>query len=125
MKNPKTGELKAIKVGWNWILFFFSGMLGIPLFLRKLYVLGAIMVGWRILTTILSAVPMHPADTTVYGFIMVCGELGLAVWLGLKGNEYTAKNYLERGWVFTQPDSLETQFALSRWRIELPAPSAG
>lgn len=24
MTNPKTGEVKEIKVGWSWILFLFS-----------------------------------------------------------------------------------------------------
>ena len=31
MKNPKSGEIKEITVGWSWMLFLFSGCLGIPL----------------------------------------------------------------------------------------------
>ncbi len=28
--------------------------------------------------------------------------LGLQIWLGIRGNEMTAKNYLELGWNFTK-----------------------
>lgn len=121
MKNPKTGELKAIGMGWSWILFLFSGWLGIPLFLRKLYMLGGIMAGWSVFSTLLWMIPRDQAVVTSLSFLITFANIGLAVWLGLKGNEYTAKSLLERGWVFTQPDALETKFALSRWGIELPA----
>ena len=39
-RNPKTGELKQVKVGWSWILFLFSGLFGLPLFLRRLQMWG-------------------------------------------------------------------------------------
>lgn len=44
MRNPKTGEIKQVKVGWSWTLFFFSGMFGIPLFLRGLHMWGAVFL---------------------------------------------------------------------------------
>ena len=44
MTNPKTGEVKEVKVGWSWILFLFSGFFGLPLFLRKLHVWGGIFL---------------------------------------------------------------------------------
>ena len=44
MTNPKTGEVKEVKVGWSWILFLFSGFFELPLFLRKLHVWGGIFL---------------------------------------------------------------------------------
>jgi hypothetical protein len=43
--------------------------------------------------------------------------LGLAVWLGVKGNEMTAKNYLEQGWTFAEPQSDAVKFAQEKWGI--------
>ena len=49
MTNPKTGEVREVKVGWSWILFLFSGFFGLPLFLRKLHVWGGIfLIIWLI-----------------------------------------------------------------------------
>ena len=119
MKNPATGELKRIKIGFSWVLFLFSTFLGIPLFLRKLYMLGALMVGWNLLE--LLGTPSDPQLAGAYVLIQVVTQLGLMIWLGLKGNEYTAKNYLERGWQLTQPDAVETRYALQVWGSEPPA----
>lgn len=119
MKNPVTGELKRIKIGFSWVLFLFSPILGIPLFLRKLYVLGAVMVGWNLLGMI--GMPGDPGHVGIYVLTQLVIQLGLMIWLGLKGNEYTAKNYLERGWQLTQPDAVETRYALQAWGIEPPA----
>jgi hypothetical protein len=45
--------------------------------------------------------------------------LGLQIWLGIRGNEMTAKNYLELGWNFTNPDSDEVKFAKGKWGINI------
>jgi hypothetical protein len=42
--NQRSGEHKNVKVGFSWVLFFFSGILGIPLFLRRLHVWGAVFL---------------------------------------------------------------------------------
>jgi hypothetical protein len=41
----------------------------------------------------------------------------LAVWMGIKGNEMTAKNYLERGWQFAEPESDVVKTAKGRWGL--------
>lgn len=45
-RNPRTGELREVKVGWSWTLFFFSGLFGLPLFLRGLHVWGALFLAY-------------------------------------------------------------------------------
>ena len=44
LENPKTGAVKPFRDGFDWILFLFSGALGIPLFLRGLPLWGAVFV---------------------------------------------------------------------------------
>ncbi|ABS67503.1 conserved hypothetical membrane protein [Xanthobacter versatilis] len=124
MKNPRTGELKAVKVGFSWILFLFSSVFGLPLFLRKLYMLGGFMAGWRVLAILVSLLPIDPAMRDALTMTIFVGDIGLMIWLGLKGNELTAKNLLDHGWIFAKPESLEAQYAMSRWKIELPAAQA-
>lgn len=43
--------------------------------------------------------------------------LGLEIFLGIKGNEMTAKNYLENDWTFVDPNSEITNMAKMRWGI--------
>jgi hypothetical protein len=41
----------------------------------------------------------------------------LAIFMGRKGNEITAKNYLTLGWRFTDPNSEITRFAKMKWPL--------
>lgn len=124
MKNPATGELRPVKVGWSWVLFLFASFMGIPLFLRKLYLLGCLMVAWNLLGMLTTPSEASRPEMAMFFVLQLVMQLGVLVWLGLKGNEYTAKNYLERGWVFVHPDAIETQYALKVWQIELPSATA-
>ena len=117
-KNPKTGELRRVKVGWSWTLFLFSGFLGIPLFLRKLNTWGFVLLTLWIVNFALNFMDL-PRDDKAFGVavlftVFVC----LQIWLGIKGNEMTAKNYLDLGWELLDPSSELTRYAKSRWKIQ-------
>lgn len=116
LKNPRTGETKAIKVGWSWTLFLFSGFLGIPAFLRKLNTWGYVFLAiWGVNAVILfSASPTGRAGWMVVSNIAM---LGLCAFLGHKGNEMTVKNLLDLGWVFAEPNSPEVAIARKRWKL--------
>ena len=117
-KNPKTGELKSVKVGWSWTLFFFSGFLGFPLFLRGLYVWGGVFLTLWVVNLLFSFVgdsDQAAGAAIVFTFIF----LGLAIWAAIKGNELTAKNYLEKGWELADPESAQTKFAKGKWGITI------
>lgn len=115
MKNPKTGEIKQVKVGWSWTLFFFSGMFGIPLFLRGLYIWGAVFLAVGSINVIM---PAPTEELQAVGMLFnALIYLGLQVYMSIKGNELTAKNYLEKNWTFVDPESEDTTVAKERWGI--------
>ena len=96
-KNSKTGEVKSLKVGWSWVLFLFSSFLGLPLFLRKLHVWGAFFLALWIVNIVVPAMASSPEEAQIASLSISLIFLGLAIFMGIKGNELTAKNYLENG----------------------------
>jgi hypothetical protein len=118
--NPNTGERRLVKLGWSWTLFFFAGALGIPLFYRRLWVWGAALLTFWIAQEVAVFVVQNGPLTALVWTISV----GLAIFLGMKGNEITAKQYLEDGWQFAEPDSDATRYAKMNWDLA-PAPQLG
>ena len=120
LKNEKTGELKQVKVGWSWILFLFSGLFGLPLFLRRLYVWGGVfLILWVANIYFIPSVESGSEGEIIFASIsMIVIFLCLQIWLGIKGNEMTAKNYLENGWIFSNLENDDVKFAKQKWRIE-------
>lgn len=82
------------------------------------------MLAWNVLEMLATPTGTTQREMGIFFVIQMVLQLGVLVWLGLKGNEYTAKNYLERGWVFADPHAIETQYALKLWGIELPSATA-
>jgi hypothetical protein len=119
-RNPQTDEIRTVKVGWSWTLFFFSNLFGLPLFLRRLPKWGLLFLGIAILGNILQ-VMLAPNSLL---FSLSGTYIGLAIWMGLKGNEITAKAYLDKGWVFAKPESNAAEFARSKWNIAEPVKEA-
>lgn len=112
-KNPKTGELKQVKVGWSWTLFLFAGVFGIPLFLRKLNTLGFLfLLMWAV--NFVASLYLG-----VVGIATMLASIGFSVWIAIKGNELTAKNFLERGWEFSSPDSDIVKLAKAKWGLAI------
>jgi hypothetical protein len=97
MREPVPGATKQIKVGWSWTCFFFSWFFGVPLFLRRLY-------GWGILMAIVGILLGFAHSSTPVGsystveFIIELIDLGLSIFLGIKGNEMAAKTLRKAGW---------------------------
>lgn len=117
-KNPKTGELKGVKVGWSWTLFLFSGFLGIPLFNRKLYMWGFFFLVLWVVNFFCSHF-LDGDEAIVTSLLLSCLFIGLGIWMGIKGNEMTAKNYLEQGWIFAEPNAELARFASGKWGIQI------
>ena len=121
--NQRTGELKNIKVGFSWVLFLFSGLFGLPLFLRRLYVWGAVFLALWLLyifgprLLVAQSTELGIASAIDLWLVLNFIGLGLALWIGIKGNEMTAKNLLENGWSFAEPTSQMTRFAMAKWGL--------
>jgi hypothetical protein len=98
LTKTHTGESKAVKVGWSWTCFLFSGVFGIPLFLQGLTRWGVAMVGLWLVGVLGNQFP---------ALLLIFFPLTFAapVFFGLKANELAVKHYLQEGWVFTDPES--------------------
>ena len=116
-KHEKSGERRSVKVGWSWTLFLFSGILGIPLFLRRLHVWGGVMLALWMVNLVGPSVAVTDEDVFVLELACQIGFVALGVFFGVKGNEMTAKNYLENGWSFSDPDDDATTFAKGKWGL--------
>lgn len=118
MKNPVTGEIKKIKVGWSWTLLFSSIFFGIPLFLRKLHVWGAVFFSLQLaFRSIEGSIPKTESSSIFTLYVIIF--LVLSIWMALKGNKMTAKAYLEQGWTFDEPDSEEVIYAKKKWGFNI------
>lgn len=117
MKNPKSGEIKGLKVGWSWTLFFFSGFWGIPLFLRGLKAQGFLFLGLSVVAGLFVSASLTSEEAMGNLILFQLIGLGLSIWMGVKGNEMTAKRYLENGWQFTAPHSDAAKFARGKWGL--------
>jgi len=118
LQNPKTNETKTVKVGFSFVLFFFCCPLyGIPLFLRGLHQLGAVIAGLMVLFGI--GIVSQPTLVEAAITVLLCGAVmfGIELWLGIKGNEMTVKNYLQKGWIILDPDSIATKHAINKWGL--------
>jgi hypothetical protein len=119
LRNPRTGEVVDVKVGFDLVLFLTSWFLGVPLFLRKLNVWGAFMFA---LTIVYDLAPRTLKDapdelSSVIGGLVLYGAFSL--FFGIKGSELTAKNYLDLGWQFVNPEAEETKAAKLTWGIKI------
>ncbi len=96
LENPETGEIRQVRIGFAWTLFLFSSVLGVPLFLRRLYLWGAaILALWAVN---LLVVKFAGGPAAMEEGVLCAVFFGLQLWLGFKGNAITVKTYLRRGW---------------------------
>lgn len=121
IKNPKSGEIKEIPVGWSWRLLFLSSVFGVPLFRRRLYGWGALFLAMSLTSVfwedIFGDTPHAVSEPRLFFFFIWCC---FSFRMAANGNELTAKNYLENGWVFAEPDGAETKEAMRRWNLQAP-----
>jgi hypothetical protein len=107
--NPRTGQIKSVKVGWNWGFFMAGSLIGLPLFWSGFSLWGSVMVSLWVLGLVIS----HGMGRVILSAI----GMGLSIFLGVKGNEMIAKNYLKLGWEFADPESDTVKIAKEQWGI--------
>jgi hypothetical protein len=99
LRHPITGEIKVQPEGWSWSCFFGSGVLGLPLFRRGLYVWGATMLVFDITAFIVGWISTSSAEA-LYGWMSAIGLAG-SMYFGLKANEMSINRALLDGWETT------------------------
>jgi hypothetical protein len=114
MKNA-AGDVKLVKVGWSWTCFLFGSFYGVPWYMRKLPIYGAIGAAIGILNT-LSYILWGDAFTSldaILGIASIC----FCCFGGMKANELTIRNYFEKGYKFTNPESAEFALMNNKYHI--------
>ncbi|MGH6990033.1 MAG: hypothetical protein ACREFD_17805 [Stellaceae bacterium] len=97
LENPRTGAVKPFRHGFDWVLFLFSPVLGLPLFLRGLPIWGGVFVGLWLLDLALGR--LLPMSWRIEGQLPIFAVIfALQLWLGFYGRELMLKSYVRRGW---------------------------
>lgn len=120
--NSITGETATVKVGFSWILFFFSSFFGIPLFLRKLYLFGVIMLILETTNIILvvfseSYYSYYYSELVFLMYLLQFGMFGLNIFLGIRGNKITALNYIKLGYKITNKEYYKINLVKESWNL--------
>ena len=107
-KHKQSGEMESLYVGFNFSLFFLSfALFGLLLYLRGL-------TKWGIISTLSWIGIFIPGlNILIGGFI-----IGASIYLGIKGNELTAKHLLKKGYEFMNPDSELVKRTKMLWNIK-------
>ena len=114
LRNEITGRIKLFAIGWSWTLFLFGPLYGIPLFIRgvpKLGIAVATINGAGMLVFAYSGEPTIQLSALI-------AILALAILLAANGNRLTAVHYLERNWLFAEPDTEATKIARATWKLD-------
>jgi hypothetical protein len=112
-KNPESGEIRQVKVGVSWVLLFFSTFIGLPLFYRGLVTWGVIYAGvWALVIF-----PRIFFNSSEFYLLTSLVALPMHIFMGVMGNEITAKSLLARGWRVVGADGEFTRMGLARWGI--------
>src|SRR6266478_3631779 len=102
MENRDTGQIKAMKIGFSWTLLLFACFFGLPLFLRRLYGWGVVFLAILAVNFFVPSMINVPADRAVVQVFISLIALCMVLFIAIKGNEITAKHYLENGWTFVE-----------------------
>jgi hypothetical protein len=112
--HPSGKRAKRVKSGFAWDLFLFSGVLGVPLFLRGLTGWGAAVLGLWVVDLALGRLAPGLGRLAGQVGLFAC-FLGLQLYLGWAGNALTARSYRARGWTPEHSRDLAVRRTLERW----------
>lgn len=109
------GQLEAVKQGWSWPAFFFSG---VWLLVKKIWSLGLIVCFFYLILTVMEAGFAGPEEGAgmAIQFLGILVQLVIGVILGMSGQTLREKNLLSRGFELTKTVAASNpERALSRY----------
>jgi len=118
LKHKPSGKERRVATGFAWDLFLFAGLLGLPLFWRRLPAWGACVLGLWLLVLATGAMRLAAA-TDAAQLVLFATFLALQLWLGFYGNRLTARTLLVHGWTIEQPNDSGTKRVIEKWRLAL------
>lgn len=116
-KHKPSGKERRVATGFAWDLFLFAGLLGVPLFWRRLSSWGAAVLVLWLLVVAVGAMRLSAASEAAAQFVLSLAFLALQIWLGFFGNRLTAKTLLHHGWTIEQPNDSGTKRVIEKWRL--------
>ncbi len=114
LKNSATEEIESIKIGFNFVLFFFGVyFFGILFFFRKLQNWGIFCLIFDLIALFIIGTAKNDQITNLLNLFVFC----LSLYIGFKGNELTVKGLLKNGYEFVDPESDNVKLAKRKWGI--------
>lgn len=100
------GKIEAVKQGWSWPAFFFGAIWAL---IKQLWMVAGLILAYAIISSIIIQSVTPPYDYYEYGGgdssqafllqnISMLIQLGIAIFLGVKGNTLREANLIKRGY---------------------------
>jgi len=122
-KNPQSGRIKKVKVGFSYPTLFFGW---IALCVKGLPGYGLIVLGIQFAGTfVISLLSLYVAKGVSYrghpdgiflAVIFLC-PLALHVFLGFYANQWQAKSLIGRGWILQNADAAKDALKNENWQL--------
>ena len=80
---------------------------------------GGLFLALWLVHIMLGIIGQESETATIFYVLLQFIFIGLMTFMGIKGDELTAKNYLEQGWEFVDGDSEAVQQAKRKWNIQI------
>lgn len=104
-KHPN-GKIEAVKQGWSWPAFFFGWIWAL---IKQLWMVAVLIIAYAIISSIVIQLMTPSYDYYEYGgedlsqafllqSISLLIQLGIAIFLGVKGNSLREANLIKRGY---------------------------
>lgn len=100
------GKIEAVKQGWSWPAFFFGGIWAL---IKQLWMVAGLIFAYAIISSIIiqSVTPSYDyyeysgedlSQAFLLQNISLLIQLGIAIFLGVKGNTLREANLIKRGY---------------------------
>lgn len=108
LRQPGTGKLVQVKVGFSWFFLFLTPFYGLALFIKGMIGRGFVIALFALIAVGIDAL----GGTPVGGLILIA----IGVTYGFRGNKLYARRLLIKGWSM-EGDEQTLAYARSQWGL--------